>query len=187
MERRDHTGCEPPLADVNQHNPEREHFPLRPQSIGTAGIAAAEPANINTPPQPAYDETADDRPQQVAERDFDQFHGLKHHPGCPSRSARPRSMKRRVHGLPGTWMCPAAAGGGPPVQKPWFLHEARWAGLEARIQRFIVDSAEKLRQSYSAHCRRRVSRWSVRAPRARYRCRPQGVQNFRDRGLSVPP
>jgi len=27
-------------------------------------------------------------------------------------------MKRRVRILPGTGTCPAAAGGGPPVQKP---------------------------------------------------------------------
>ena len=33
-------------------------------------------------------------------------------------------------------MCPAAAGGGPPVQKPLVFAQARWAGQDARIQRF---------------------------------------------------
>src|SRR5581483_8271997 len=33
-------------------------------------------------------------------------------------------------------MCPAAAGGGPPVQNALVLHEARWTGHDARIQRF---------------------------------------------------
>ena len=48
-------------------------------------------------------------------------------------------MKRRER-VAGTGRCPAAAGGGASGKKPRFLPEARWAGQDARIQRFILEA-----------------------------------------------
>jgi len=47
-------------------------------------------------------------------------------------------MKRRVRILPGTGTCPAAAGGGPPVQKPLVFARGTLGRAGARIQRFIL-------------------------------------------------
>ena len=48
-------------------------------------------------------------------------------------------MKRCVRGLPGTGTCPAAAGGGPPVQKRFgFCTRHAGRGMDAPIQRFIL-------------------------------------------------
>src|ERR1700722_17124842 len=47
-------------------------------------------------------------------------------------------------------MCPAAAGGGPPVRKPfWFLHEARWTGhgCDACVARAHTDVRPGLARS----------------------------------------
>src|SRR5581483_4138296 len=54
------------------------------------------------------------------------------HTSFPSRSARPRAMKRRVRILPGTGTCPAAAGGGPPVQKPLVFARGTLGGAWVR-------------------------------------------------------
>ncbi len=55
-----------PLADVDEHHPQRKRLALRAQRVGAAGVAAAERADIDTAAQLADDQTADQRADQIA-------------------------------------------------------------------------------------------------------------------------
>src|SRR6185437_5941909 len=65
-------GGDPSLADIDQQHPERERLALGAQRIGGTRIAAPQSADVDAAPQPADEETADDRAQQVAEHGFDE-------------------------------------------------------------------------------------------------------------------
>src|SRR5262249_33300154 len=66
-----HTGCQPPLADIDQQHPEGKGLPLRAQGICATCVTASHPAYVNAATQAANQQAADDRAQQVAEQYLD--------------------------------------------------------------------------------------------------------------------
>src|SRR5690606_27627548 len=58
------------LADVDHHDPQREPLALRAERVRAAGIAAADPADIDAALQIADDQAAEHGAQQVRQREF---------------------------------------------------------------------------------------------------------------------
>ncbi len=69
--RRDQACRDDALADIDDHDPERERLALRAQGVRAAGIATTQRANVHATAQPSHDETADERAKEIARDDFD--------------------------------------------------------------------------------------------------------------------